>query len=568
MVKRFGALVLVLGLLAAGCTPAATTGQAGPGPQQRPAEKKRIVAAVFGLPFTYSTLLAVGGTGTAVPGTGEMEKLVNAGFTTPNAAGARVPRVVERVPTTENGLWRVLPDGRMELTFTLRQDVRWHDGTPFTVEDVLFTARVGQDRSLPIVRPQIYDFVERIDVRDVRTVVVYWKQPYIEADQIFATGGTFPIPKHLLESALANPDAFTSLPYWSREFVGVGPFRVKDWSEGSYAVVEANPQYFLGRPRVDEVEIKFIPAPTTMLANVLAGGVELTMGRGLSHELSQELQRQWRDGRIDPSPGGSLSLRPQHFNPDPPIIANVQYRQALYHAINRQEMVDSLMGGLTSVAHSPIPPEDQVFREAASKGVRYDYDPRRAAQLLDGLGLTRASDGLYRDASGQRISAEVRRAGDDDLEEKTILTATNYWRILGIDAEPIAVPPARQRDLEYRAKFPGFEISSSGSSVNDMRYIRASEIRTEANNYQGRNRTGYANPEFDALSDRYLVTIPLGERNQVLGQMIQHLTERVIIMYQFFETNPSAVANRLVAVDAKPREAPVTWNAHEWDVRN
>lgn len=562
------ATILVVAVLAMTAC-AAPAGSSRPGSSEAPraTERKRIVAGVLGLPFTYSTLLAVGGTGTAVPGTSEMEKLVNVGFTFLNPAGTRVPVLVERTPTTENGLWRVLPDGKMEMTFTLRNDVRWHDGTPITTEDMLFTARVGQDRNLPIVRPQIYDFVDRVEAIDARTLVVHWKQPFIDADQIFMTGGTLPIPKHLLESQLASPDAFTSLPYWSREFVGVGPFKVKEWSDGSHAIVEANDGYFLGRPRVDEVEIKFIPSPTTMLANILAGSVELTMGRGISQELAQELQRQWRDGHIDPSPGGPLSLRPQHMNPDPPIIgSSVPFRQALYHAINRQEMVDTLMSGLTSVAHGPIPPTDQVFREAAAKQIKYDYDVRRATQLMESIGLTRGADGFWLQ-NGQRIPAELRRAGDDDLEEKTILTAANYWRQFGIESDPIQVPPARQRDLEYRAKFPGFEISSSGASLGDIRYIRTSEIRTEANNWGGRNRTGYANPELEALSDKYLVTIPLGERNQVLGQMIEHLTSRVIIMYQFYETNPSAVANRLVNVDAKPSGTPVTWNAHEWGTR-
>lgn len=569
MVKRLGALVLVFAVLAAGCTAPQPTGRSGAaGEGQRPAEKKRIVTGVLGLPFTWSTLLSVGGTGTSVPGTSEMEKFVNVGFTTPNERGVRVPLLAEMAPTTENGLWRVLPDGRMEITFTLRPGVRWHDGTPFTTDDVLFTAQVGQDRTLPIVRPQIYDFVERIEARDARTIVVHWKQPYIDADTIFATGGTLPIPKHLLEVARGNPDMFTGLPYWSSEFAGVGPYRVKEWSEGSHAIVEASPDYFLGRPKVDEIEVRFIPAPTTMLANILAGAVELTMGRGLSLELGQELERQWRDGRVDPNMGSNpLSLRPQHLNPDPPILAEPQFRAALYHAIDRQHMVDTLLGGKSVVAHHPVRPGNILFPEADSKAVRYEYDPRRPAQLLEGMGLTRGGDGFFRDRSGQRIQVELRRAGDDDMEEKTILTVADFWRQSGIVGDPIQVPPARQRDLEYRAKFPGFEISASGAGVGDIRYLRPSELRVAETNWQGRNRTGYTNPELEALADRYLVTIALAERSQVVGQMVQHLTSRVIIMYQFFEFDPVAVRNRLLNIHSNQRDAPVTWNAHEWDVR-
>ena len=569
--SRFGVLVLTVAMLLAGCQSPATPArpaESQPAAESRPQQPKRIVTGVLGSPFTFSTLLSVGGTGTSVPGTGEMEQFVNVGFTTLDADSRRVARLVDEVPTTDNGRWKILPDGRMEMTFTLRPNIFWHDGTPFTADDVLFTAAVGQDRELPIVRPQIYDSVERIEAPDARTVVVYWKQPHIEADTLFAVGGTYPLPRHLLAEAAQNKQTFTSLSYWSQQFVGVGPYRVKEWSEGSHAIVEANDRYFLGRPPVNEIEVRFIPAPTTMLANILAGTVDLTMGRGLSLEQGQELQRQWPAGHIDGSPGTNpLSLRPQHLNPDPPILGEVRFRQALYHALNRQDMVDTLMGGFSIVAHHPIPPGETLLQEAASKAVRYDYDPRRAIQQLESMGLTRGSDGFFRDATGQRIQVELRRAGDDDMEEKTILAAADFWNRTGIAAEPVAVPPARQRDLEYRAKFPGFEISGSGAGVGDIRYLRASELRTAEHNWNGRNRTGYVNPELESLADRYLVTIPIAERNQVLGQIVQHLTERVIIMYLFFEQAPTAVANRLVNVSADARQTPVSWNAHEWDVK-
>lgn len=564
--------VLAVGLLAAvlavGCggpAPAARTAE-GPVGQATP-ERKRITAAIFGLGFTYSTLLAVGGTGNAVPGTPEMELLVNSGLTVVNASGVREAKIAQAVPSTENGSWKVNPDGTMETTYKLRTGVLWHDGAPFTAEDLLFTAQVVQDPALPLVRRELFAFVDRIDAPDPHTVVVKWKQPFIEADMIFSSTGNLPMPKHLLAQHLDNKDAFTSLPYFNREFVGVGPYRVKDWVDGSHMVVEANPQFFLGRPPIDEIEVKFIPSPTTMLANLLAGSVELTMGRGFSLELGQELQRQWPAGRVEAAIGGPLSLRPQHLNPSPAVLSDPTFRKALYHAVNRQAMVDSLMGGLSFVAHSPVAPRDALLQEASKQAIRYDYDVRRAVQILEGMGLQRDADGKWLDRAGQRITLELRRAGDDDVEEKTILSAADNWTQIGFSTEPVQVPPARQRDLEYRAKFPGFEISGSGSSLNDIRYIRESELRHERTNYNGRNRTGYFSPELTALSDRYLVTVPIPERNQVLGEILKYLTERVVIMYQFYDSAPNAVTNRLQGIDGKPQDTQISWNAHAWDVK-
>jgi peptide/nickel transport system substrate-binding protein len=565
---RVFVVVFLTAFVTAGCAGPAPAARSNDSPVQQSAPpRKRISAAIFGLGYTFSTLLAVGGTGNAVPGTSEMELLVNSGLTVVNANGVREAKIAHTVPTTENGLWKINPDGTMETTYRLRTDVFWHDGTPFTADDLLFTAQVIEDRTLSLVRRELFAYVDQINAPDPSTVVVSWKQPFIDADMIFSTTGTLPLPRQILAQQLDNKDAFSSLPYFSREFVGVGPYQVKEWVEGSHTVLEANPRFFLGQPAIDEIEVKFIPSPTTMLANLLAGSVELTMGRGFSLELGQELQRLWHDGRVEAALGGPLSLRPQHLNPNPAILADPSSRKALYHAINRQAMVDSLMGGFSFVAHGPVGPRDALLQDAAKQAVHYDYEPRRAVEILEGMGLTRGADGRWLDRAGQRITLELRRAGDDDIEEKTILAAADNWTQLGFTTEPVQVPPARQRDLEYRAKFPGFEISGSGSSLGDIRYIRESELRNERNGYNGRNRTGFFSPELTALEDRYLVTVPVADRNQVLGEILKYLTERVIIMYQFYDSAPNAITNRLVGVDGKPQDTQISWNAHTWDVK-
>jgi len=565
--RRLVILPLVLVVLGCAGPPAPSAPGSGRPPDAQPA-RKRITAAVAGNPFTVSTLLAVGGTGTAVPGTSEIEKLVNSGLRVQGARGPLEPRLAEAVPTADNGMWRVFADGRMETTWKLRPNIRWHDGTPLTADDLVFTTTASQDRDLPIARNAIYEQVDSVEAVDPLTVVARWKRPYIEADLLFGTSGTLPMPRHLLEAALANKETFTALPYWSSEFVGTGPFVLRQWVEGSHAVLQANDAYVLGRPRIDEIEVKFIPATTTLVANVLAGVVDLTIGRGVSIEQGIDIRGQWRDGKVDAAPGNPLSLRPQHMNPSPAILGDAQFRGALYRALNRQEMADTLMAGLSSVAHSPLPPGAPQYRDVENSVVRHEYDPRASIQILEGLGFARGPDGRFRDGSNQPLTVEIRRAGDDDLEEKAVLSAADNWGRAGVTGDVVVVPPARQQDLEYRAAFPGVEISSSGASFGDLRNIRRSEIRSAENSYRGRNRTGYANPELEGLLDRFYTTIPEQERNGILGQIVNHLTDRVIIMYLFWEINPTIIADRLVNIGARHFSAPESWNAHEWDLRS
>src|SRR6185503_1125666 len=100
---------------------------------------KRVTAAVSGDPFTLNYQMSSAGSYTP-PGSDGLEELVNTGLAALDGRGALVPRAAEAVPSTENGLWTVQPDGRMETTWKIRPNVTWHDGTAFTAEDLVFTA--------------------------------------------------------------------------------------------------------------------------------------------------------------------------------------------------------------------------------------------------------------------------------------------------------------------------------------------------------------------------------------------------------------------------------------------
>src|SRR5947207_12110238 len=141
--------------------------------------------------------------------------LMAAGFSAEDEKGVRHPQLAEAVPTVENGLWKVFPDGRMETTFRLRENLRWHDGEPLTMDDILFTTTVLLDKDLPEaarLRDSAFDLIEGVSGVDARTVVVRWKSPYVNADAMFSTRGfvfAVPQPRHLLEAAYRdNDDAY------------------------------------------------------------------------------------------------------------------------------------------------------------------------------------------------------------------------------------------------------------------------------------------------------------------------------------------------------------------------
>ncbi len=562
------AVTLLLATSVLGCAPqssgaterpSAAAVQTGGG---APPRFKRITAAVRAdLPTISKTL------NTIIPGATGLDRLVSAGLTTADDRGVQHPQLAEAAPSLENGLWKLLPDGRMETTWKLKPGIQWHDGTPVTTEDLLFAARIGQDRDLPLFNSAGFAAVDRVEAPDAATVVVYWKQPFIDADTMFGhlanDDFAVPLPKHLLERTyLEDKTAFTDSPYWGSEFVGTGPYRVREWVKGSGVTLAANDHYVFGRPRIDEIDVKFIPDGNTLMANLLAGAVDVTIGER-NFSLDEATQIQWADGTWVPGDRSPIVAFPQLYNPTPAIMSNVQFRRALVHAVDRQEMANIFQPGLALVAHPYVSPDLREYQEVESAAVRYDFDPRRTSQLLESLGYTRGADGMFVDTSGARLAVEIRSTTLSE-NNKSMLSVADYWTRAGIAAEPHTIPLARSQDAEYRANFPGWELIRQ-PKLEVITRIHSSRARLPANNYRtigGFNYPRYMNPEYDALIDRFYASVPWPERMDALREIVHHVSDQVIVMGTFYSTEANMRSNRLEGV--QPTRA---WAAQEWDVR-
>ena len=132
-------------------------------------------------------------------------------------------------------------------------------------------------------------------------------------------------------------------------------------------------------------------------------------------------------------------------------------RRALVHAINRQEIVDTIVMGMSPVPHSFLSPNQAAYRDIESTGPRYDYDPRRAAQMLEARGFRKATDGMYRDEANQRLQLEV-LAGQSEQVAKAALAVADYWQRLGIEATAVRTTPQQAQDVPFMASFPSSSL--------------------------------------------------------------------------------------------------------------
>lgn len=554
-------LALILVLLMAACAPQQNeTAQSA----DRPGVQKRITTATNGL--LVRTIRVSNPNVSGPSGTEEFEALVNAGLTTRGLQEPLEPQLAEQVPSLDNGLWKLLPDGRMETTWKIRPEARWQDGVPFTGDDVVFTVQLLQDAELDFVKDVRVNDIEAVGAPDPHTVTVRWKKLSIEANELFATKlerGAPPLPRHLLEEPyLANKATFPSLPFWSSQFIGTGAYRVQEWVMDSHVLLAANDGYVLGRPKIDQIEVKFIPSAQTMVVNILAGEVEVSLGRGISLDQAATLRDQWRDGTVLISTGNPRKIIPQHRNPTPAVLSHVDFRRALYHALDRAEMAPALTAGFGVVAHSGVPLDTPGYRDAEDAVVKYDFDPALAIRLIEERGFTRGADGMFQSPTGQPLTVEI-RTGPEDLIRRTSLAIGDQWRRVGVATELVEVPIARANDREHTTTFPGFNASGGNfGNFRNLKDLRSVELPTPENGYRGRNTGSYANPELDALVDRFYVTLPLQERTNVLRAIFRELTNQVVVIHLFSDARVAMVANRVNYVSAE-----YFGNVHEWDLK-
>src|SRR6266540_2539652 len=179
------------------------------------------------------------------------------------------PQLAIELASIDRGTWQISPDGTMEMTWNFHPNIRWHDGTPFSTEDIVFATTVRRDPEMAARDQGRLDLVTSVTAPDPVTLVIRWSAPYVDADRGKSLD---PMPRHILQDLYQRDKKnFENNAYWNREFVGVGPYRVVNWEPGSHIELARFDDYYLGRPPLDSITVRFIPDENTLVASFLAG---------------------------------------------------------------------------------------------------------------------------------------------------------------------------------------------------------------------------------------------------------------------------------------------------------
>jgi peptide/nickel transport system substrate-binding protein len=474
-----------------------------------------------------------------------------------------VPVLAEMTPSLQASTWKVYPDRRMDTTYKLRPSATWHDGTPFTADDVIFTWGAIMNPELPAVDRQPERLIEDMEAPDPHTLVIHWKETFVDANAYELE----PLPRHILEPLQRDSQAFINAPYWSVEWVGLGPYQVADWVPGSYVKGRAFINYVLGTPKIEEIYVHFVVDANQVVARMLAGGLDLTLGSviktGEAALLKPQLEARG-EGTVVAAPNSVRIGDFQFREPQPPPARDVRIRQAVFHSLDRKLMVDTLHDGINVPADAWLAPDHPGFKAAERAMRKYLYDPNRAQQLLSDAGWTRGPDGILRSAVGEVFDFGLRTTeGAQNVKDAQVIA--EFWKSVGINTDIEVTPRARQNDQEYRAKFPGIALASPSIEVDSISRWLIEEIPSDANRWRGSNRGGYARTDVDRLITDYSGAIEVPRRTQILADLLKLLAEDLPSLPLYYQMDVHGVRAGLQGVvPTKPGDGWTTFNAHQW----
>jgi peptide/nickel transport system substrate-binding protein len=479
----------------------------------------------------------------------------------------RRPMLVEKIPSIKDGDWVVLPNNKMQVTWKLKRGFTWHDGKPVTALDYRFTYGMLRHPLTPTIRRFILRKVDNVLVPtpdDPYTLVVQWNERWPFANvHPFGSGGDVIYPRHALEPAyLKDPSKLKVHPYW-RAPVANGPYRFVAWVPGSSITLEANERWPSGRPRVKRLVFQFILDSTVLQANVIAGSVDATEIGNFSVDQMVDIER--RNPQVASHYTESMRWERVDFNLDNEWLKDKRVRQALAYAIDREGMFQALFRGRQPVAHSWIAPKHPAYNPNVRK---YAYDPVRARALLAEAGFTPGPDGILRDPRGTRVELVFMTTAGNAAREQVQQIVKEQLKQVGIEVR-IDNRPASVffSTVAPRRQFPHLAMYTSVFSPEDTAFDRfhSSQIPSEANNWEGNNRTGWRNAESDRLMEQIIGELDPARRDALLRQHQALVAEELPSLPLYFGLSLTTAHKGIRNVKPVGLEGSyLPWNAWEW----
>jgi len=401
-------------------------------------------------------------------------------------------------------------DDGLTILFRLRPGVLWHDGTEVTADDVVFSVEQVRDPQLEnrSYAPLFQD-LESVVAVDARTV----RATYSKATPDAMEGWRLPIiPAHLAESGaeLLTGD-------YRRHPVGCGPFRFVRHLEGEEIVLEANEDYWDGRPAIDRLVFRIFPEQRTGLQALLSGELDLMT---LTPELWYSARQSEAGAALDSALYYRLAVWQVYWNQDGsnPFFTDPRVRRAMLLALDRQKFIDKVLHGLARPAVTTYHP-DLAWTDPTLEPLA--YDPDEARRLLDDAGWVDPDGDGVRERDGRRFRFTLLiHTSTQVINDEMAAWQQQSWAEIGVTAEIEKLDWS-----QFRERRNAFEFEAAMAGIGFTPSPDQFELYHSSARGEGWNFVGLADPEVDRLVELGRTTWERNARERTYRQLQHRLHE-------------------------------------------
>jgi len=482
-----------------------------------------------------------------------VDRLMFEPLLTADDKGNPQPMLASAVPTVRNG--GVSADG-LSVTYHLRHDVKWSDGVPLTSADVKWSSQAIMNPNNNVVSRHGYDYISSIETPDPYTVTVRLKRrfsPFVnsffaESDQPYMVA-----PAHVL-SKYPN---LNQVPFNGKPLVSDGPFKFVQWAHGDHISLERNDGFFLGKPRLDKIDVKIVPDEDTSVNLLRTHGIDYMFQASMQtyqtlHGLP-DVKLVW----VSVNGYDAIQLNCSHdFLKDPRV------RLAISYAIDRAFIISALTYNTQRVASEDIPnwmwafnPNVPVFKREVG----------RARDLLSQAGWRPDPDGIMR-KNGQRLSLVLVTNNSNVTRRREAVLVQRFLEGIGIALSIKSYPgdvlfaPAGMGGIlqlgNYDLSLTGWY---AGIDPDDSSQFTCRNFPPGGYNY-----SRYCSPQMETLQNIALTHYDRPTRRAAYYR-IQELLARdnpELFNYYYKQMEP-------ISVDFKgfdPNPVVESWNAWQWSI--
>ncbi|MDI6777379.1 MAG: peptide-binding protein [Syntrophales bacterium] len=442
--------------------------------------------------------------------------------------------------------WNISHNG-LVITFHLRKNVKWHDGHPFTADDVLYTYQVTIDPKTPT--PYAGDFlkVKKAEVLDSYTFRVTYDKPFAPA---LMSWGAAILPKHLLAGGDITTSPLTRHP------IGTGPYIFKEWIPGQKIVLASNPDYFEGRPYIDGYITRIIPDMATMFLELRANGID-RMGLTPLQYMRQTENNLFRKN-FNKYRYLSFSYTYLGYNIKNPLFADKRVRQAIASAINKEEIIQGVLLGLGKVATGPFKPGTWPYNPNVKT---YPYSPRKAKELLAEAGWKDTDGDGILDKNGKPFIFEIITNQGNDVRQKCAEIIQKRLAEIGIKVKIRVLEwAAFINDFINKRRFAATILGWTIPLDPDLYDVwHSSKTRPEELNF-----ISYKNREVDDLLERGRDTFDQKERKKCYDRIQDILAEEQPYTFLYVPDALPIIHARFRGI--KPAPLGIGYNFIKWYV--